>query len=195
MLLIQFRIQLKETVCSRLAIVQTYETKLGCWNRTPLSSPYFFIPLQSRPEKDMKDFFKYENQREPFLYRIVVCLERETSQIYNNTGLYQSLYSQTGFTYGFWYGWYHLYGAPNQSCNGVCISKCCSFPRESSDVYQLFCLQWSVSMQSGTHTLKKTQITDSEETWNRCSYMTWNKQWWQHTHSQKRLVIISEKCS
>ena len=40
----------------------------------------------------------------PILYQIVVCLERETSQIYNNTGLYQSLYSQTGFTYGFLYG-------------------------------------------------------------------------------------------
>ena len=35
------------------------------------------------------------------------------------------------------------------------VSKCCSFPRESTDVYQLFCVQWSVSMQSGTHTLKK----------------------------------------
>ena len=38
-----------------------------------------FISLQSRPEADMVDLFKYENQREPLLYRTVVCLEREIS--------------------------------------------------------------------------------------------------------------------
>ena len=52
----------------------------------------------------------------PLLYRIVVCLERETSPIYNNTGLYQSsnsprLCSKTGFTNDFWYACYHSYAA------------------------------------------------------------------------------------
>ena len=68
-----------------------------------------FISLQSRPEAEMVDFFNIKTNENPLLYRIVVCFERETSQIYNNTGLYQSsniprLYSKTGFTYVFWYG-------------------------------------------------------------------------------------------
>ena len=38
-----------------------------------------FISLQSRPEADIVDLFKDENQREPLLYRTVVFLEREIS--------------------------------------------------------------------------------------------------------------------
>ena len=118
----------------------------------------------------------------PLLFRIAVMLGGGKKVRY--TGLYQSsnslrLYNKTGFTYGFWYGWYHSYGAPNQN------------------IYlQMFFLsqrinrspQWSVSTPSGTQSPWKNQITDSEETWNRCSYTTWTKQWWHHTHSQKRLT-------
>ena len=40
-----------------------------------------FISLQSRPEADMVDFFNMKTNENPLLYRIVVCFERETSQI------------------------------------------------------------------------------------------------------------------
>ena len=65
-------------------------------------------------------FLNMNTNENPILYRIVVCLERETSWVYRYTGLYQSsnslrFYSKTGFIYVFLYGCHHSYGAPNQS--------------------------------------------------------------------------------
>ena len=58
MLLFQFPIQLKETVCSRLAIVQTHKKREKdemLKQITLITQP--FISLQSRTEADMVDFY------------------------------------------------------------------------------------------------------------------------------------------
>ena len=153
--------------------------KVGMLKQNATLITQCFISL-SRDQKQIWEI--YLNMRTPF--PIGLWFAWSGKQV-RYTGLYQSSNKKTGFTYGFWYGCYHSYGAPNQSCNvcRVCISECCSFPRESTDVY------------SGACRCNLGHIpTDSEETLNRCSYTTWTEQWWQHTHPQKRMVIISESC-
>ena len=81
MLLFQFPIQLKVTVCSGFSNcpdTRKNGEKDGMLKQITLITQRF-ISLQSRPEADMVDLFKHENQREPLLYSTVVCLEREIS--------------------------------------------------------------------------------------------------------------------
>ena len=104
-----------------------------------------FLSLQSRPEADMVDFFKYENQREPpslsdrGLLRagnksdILTCIKAPTARVCTARQVSVMVFDMAAII--------HEYGAPNQSCNvrRVCVSKCCSFPRESTDVYSEAC--------------------------------------------------------
>ena len=92
------------------------------------------ISPQSRPEADMVVFLNMKTNENPLLYRIVVSLEWETSQIYNNTGLYQSsnnprLHRKASFTYVF-----DMADIIHMVRPEYISLKCCSFPRESTDV-------------------------------------------------------------
>ena len=130
----------------------------------------------------MVDFFKYENQREPpFLsdcgslvaghkLDILACIKAPTACVCTARQVLFMVFDMAFII--------HMVRPTRVP---VCISKCCSFPRESTDVYSGACrrnlglIPW------------KTQITDSEETWNRCSYTTWTKQWRHFRYYAQRL--------
>ena len=82
---------------NRLAIVQTHEGKqIGMLKQNTTLITQRFISFQSRPEADLVDFFKYENQREKPPSFLSDCDLLEAGNKLD-TGLYRSSNRKTGF--------------------------------------------------------------------------------------------------
>ena len=136
--------------------------KVGMLKQNTTLITQLFISLQSRPEADMVDFFKYENQREPSSLSdcgllgagnkldILACIKAPTErQVFDMAAIIHMVRPTRAVTFT---GYVSLNVVPfleNQLTSTV----------ERVDAI------WDTYPE-------KTQITDSEATLNRCSYTT-----------------------
>ena len=164
--LFQFPIQLKETVCSRLAIIQTHKKRRKRWNvKTDHSHhPTFYISSVETRSRYGRFFLIWK--REPSCLSdcgllgagnkldILVCIKAPTAYVCTTRQALLMVFDMAGII--------HMVRPAR-----VCISKCFSFLRSTDDLPTSTVER--VDAIWDPITLKNS---DSEETWNRCSYTT-----------------------